>query len=195
MAEITGGTVSVEDGTKKAEEYAPPRKVRVELHFDTGNEPGNPEVILSNVGQIASDQVAKLLGQKAEAKPEYAPTQVIRTLEPPATEKPKRTRKTAADKTEGQASTTDPLAGMGDAPQTGPVQEMIEGDPLADLMGDAAPAEVTDADLNAAAQVRLRAGVTPPMIREYVATFGVRVLAEIPQEKRQQFLDGLSKLS
>lgn len=193
MAEITGGVVSVEDGTKKAEEYAPPRKVRVELHFDTQGDETIHDI--ARVGQIASEEVAKLLGQTVTAKPEYAPTQVLRTLEPPATEKPKRTRKTAADKTEGQASTTDPLAGMGDAPQTGPVQEMIEGDPLADLMGDAAPAEVTDADLNAAAQVRLRAGVTPPMIREYVATFGVRVLAEIPQEKRQQFLDGLSKLS
>ena len=31
---ITSGIVSIEDGTKKTEEYAPARKVRVELHFD-----------------------------------------------------------------------------------------------------------------------------------------------------------------
>lgn len=196
MAEITGGVVSVEDGTKKAEEYAPPRKVRVELHFDMPPEkdlPGNLGSALAFVGDVASAEVSRLLGQAVTAKPEYAPTQVIRTLDPPAAEKPKRqSRKAAADKTEGQQSTTDPLAGMGE-PQA-PAQEMIEGDPLADMYG-AAPQEYTDADLNAAVQAKLKTLQNPQQIREYISTFGVKVLAEIPQERRNEFIDGLNKLS
>lgn len=63
---ITGGLVSVEDGIKKAEEYAPPRKVRVELHFEVP-EGADATEFLGTVSARADNQVKALLGQKIVA--------------------------------------------------------------------------------------------------------------------------------
>lgn len=60
---VTGGIVSVEDGTKKPEEYAPPKKVRVELHFDVpGGEDADAHI--GAVASLAQAHVAGLLGGK-----------------------------------------------------------------------------------------------------------------------------------
>jgi hypothetical protein len=57
---IRAGTVSVEDGVKSAEEYAPARKVRVELSFDVpeGNE---AKTVLDYASASADAQVNRLL--------------------------------------------------------------------------------------------------------------------------------------
>lgn len=61
---ITNGMVSVEDGKKALEEYAPARKVRVDLHF-TVDEGADEKAVLHDAGVVADAQVRKLLGMKA----------------------------------------------------------------------------------------------------------------------------------
>lgn len=61
MSGVTGGLVAYEDGRKAGEEYAPPRKVRVELRFDV--EPGdNDQSILDRASSMAMSKVCQLLG-------------------------------------------------------------------------------------------------------------------------------------
>jgi len=65
---ITGGIVSVEDGTKKSEEFAPARKVRVELHFDVPEGTDEGHRMLDSVAALADAKVKELLGHKPAAK-------------------------------------------------------------------------------------------------------------------------------
>ena len=60
MTNITGGIVSIEDGTKAAADYAPARKVRVELHFDIPKD-GDSAAHLDAVSAIAQAKVTDLL--------------------------------------------------------------------------------------------------------------------------------------
>lgn len=61
MSGVTGGLVAYEDGRKAGEEYAPPRKVRVELRFDV--EPGDDSgTVLDRVGHMAKWKCRELLG-------------------------------------------------------------------------------------------------------------------------------------
>lgn len=63
---ITNGLVSVEDGKKAIEEFAPARKVRVELHF-TIDEGADEKTVLHDATAMASNQLAEALGMKAAA--------------------------------------------------------------------------------------------------------------------------------
>ncbi len=84
---ITNGTVSVEDGKKAIEEYAPARKVRVDLSF-TVDEGADEKAVLHDAGALADAQVRNLLGQdKGGAAGNSAP----------AADKPKATRGKKAD--------------------------------------------------------------------------------------------------
>jgi len=56
---ITSGTVVIEDGIKAAEEFAPARKVRVELSFDYDD--------LDRVAVIAQAKVSEMLGKSSGA--------------------------------------------------------------------------------------------------------------------------------
>lgn len=60
MSVVSHGVISIEDGIKAQEDYAPARKVRVELHFDVpvGAE---PEIVLSQVSDMANAHVKRLL--------------------------------------------------------------------------------------------------------------------------------------
>jgi hypothetical protein len=58
---ITGGLVSIEDGNKKSEDYAPARKVRVELKFDVPAG-ADADEILDGVSITANREVHQLLG-------------------------------------------------------------------------------------------------------------------------------------
>ena len=72
----------------------------------------------------------------------------------------------------------------------------VEEDPLADLTGPAL-APVSDAELNAAVQTKNKEIKDPVRIRSVVAEFNGgpgKVLADIPQEKRHEFLDKLKVL-
>jgi hypothetical protein len=64
---ITGGVISIEDGTKPAEDYAPARKVRVELRFDVTDDK-NPINVIDYASDLARAQVNKLLGRPTTAK-------------------------------------------------------------------------------------------------------------------------------
>lgn len=63
MAQVTSGLVSIEDGIKKSEEYAPPRKVRVELSFSVG-EGEDFRSMFDNVSEAAAARVTSLLSGK-----------------------------------------------------------------------------------------------------------------------------------
>jgi hypothetical protein len=60
---VTGGVVSIEDGKKAAEEYAPARKVRVELHFSVP-EGCDSEEFLDYTAEVADALVQELLGRQ-----------------------------------------------------------------------------------------------------------------------------------
>lgn len=58
---IRGGTISYEDGVKAAQEYAPAKKVKVELHFDV-LEGEDADEVMATVGMKARAKVYELLG-------------------------------------------------------------------------------------------------------------------------------------
>lgn len=60
---ITNGVVSIEDGTKAKEEFAPARKVRVELTFAVA-EGSDPTEVLDKVRSLAASRVDLELGRK-----------------------------------------------------------------------------------------------------------------------------------
>lgn len=205
MATITGGVVFVEDGTKSDQEYSPARKVRVELRFDIPDEaalPGNLGSAIAFVGDVASAEVARLLGRTPAADT----TRVVRVIEPgqpgsitPQVETPKRTRRTkeqiAADEAAAKGS-TDPLAGV---EEKAPAADSVSGDDLlGDLLGGGGEPEpeVTDAELNAAVQEKAKTFKDVPSLRKLIQeTFGAKTLADVPQERRGDFLKQLAALA
>lgn len=64
---ICGGMIYVEDGVKKTEEYAPARKVHVELAFDV--DPGqDADELIYQVAERANAKVSELLGCSTPAR-------------------------------------------------------------------------------------------------------------------------------
>ena len=78
---ITHGVVSVEDGVKANEEYAPARKVRVELSFDVA-EGSDPRKVLDAVSVTANAQVRSLLHQAPEIVVKRAETALVAAAPP-----------------------------------------------------------------------------------------------------------------
>lgn len=205
--QITGGSVTVEDGLKAKEEYAPARKIAVTLNFSTP-EGGDGIALLDFVSAVANGRQLALLHGKAPA-----PAEATAKLETPApdTAKVKTTRaKTLVVPAE---KTKDDLAreagvlvdDLDEAPKKAAVAE--EKDELADLLGDTPAVVVSDAELGKAAQekngdMKGKAGWAPEKIRELVGTY-VQVdgkpkpgakLQEIPQAQRSDFLKVLKAL-
>lgn len=203
MAEITGGVVSIEDGDRQ--DY-PTRKVRVELRFEVPKDDhANVGETVDHILAMANDKVRSQLGQSTTGAT-YAPTRVVREIEPgqpgsvaPATaETPKRTRRTkeqiAADEAAAKGS-TDPLAGV---EEKAPAADSVSGDDLlGDLLGGGEPEpEVTDAELNAAVQEKAKTFKDVPSLRKLIQeTFGAKTLADVPQERRGDFLKQLAALA
>lgn len=122
MSQVISGLVSIEDGIKKAEEYAPPRKVRVELSFGVG-EGEDYQAIFDTVSQAATNRVHALLHGTALASVQAAPaaaapsapaTDPAAVGDEVAAEAPKRTRRTkeqiAADNAAAAANKADPAS-------------------------------------------------------------------------------------
>src|ERR1700761_6712812 len=67
---ITSGVISFEDGVKADQEYAPPRKVRVELHFaiDPTLDAAGVDTTCAAMGEKEKGMVYGMLGSKAPAK-------------------------------------------------------------------------------------------------------------------------------
>ena len=172
---ITGGTVSVEDGTKSPEEFAPARKVRFELHFEnpTGDD-------LTEAGDLASAQVDRLLGRATEAKPK-------RRTRGATTE----SGKSPADEAKTEDKNVDP------EPET-PHEDDDDGG-LGDLLGsDDEPAveEIADTALTDAVTSTNKATQNSVAIRKIIESYNPDPtkqfqLRQIPQSKRAEFLKKL----
>lgn len=191
---ITGGVVSIEDGTKKTEEYAPARKVRVELTFVVSEGSDDAVRILDQTAALADQKVKELLGAKPRSdKDKLAAAAGLPTedLESARTKPAK-----VAPKTPSKAKLEPVQTDLEDA-----LLEADNEESLDDLLGDASVAavKVTDAELNAAVRKRNEALKAPAKIRDLIATYGTAdkkiTLAEIPQPKRQEFLAKLGALA
>lgn len=199
--QITGGLVSVEDGTKAAVEYQPPRKVRVELSFSVA-EGDDATSTLTYVSDVARRQVDELLGRLTAGTPAAA----LAVGEPQ-----KRTRgpnKTPASPPTSDASPaaapevpTQPAEGSASpagAPQTSDAgAEQTSGD---EWGADAAEATITDAELNAACSTTAERVGNPTLVRDAIQSFNTKPagekfkVTEIPQNLRASFLQKLTDL-
>lgn len=198
MQSITGGIVSIEDGVKKNEEYAPPRKVRVELHFTLPEGTADAQPFIDGVAAQADAKVRELLGQApAKVKPNLADegtravgaTQIA--AQPSAEPKkasPRTGGKTKAEIAEAAGLPTTETVHTKAKPDeddelNAPASKKTEAakessDDLGDLLGEAEkPVEITDADLNKhvqtkSAEYREANDATGNVkIRELVATY------------------------
>lgn len=202
---ISNGVVSIEDGLKAAEDWTPARKVRVELHFDTNE--ADPQAILDAVCLIAENKVRTLLGRPTLGQLGDS-TAIPATA---TTEKPKATRTKKAEPAPAPAtniSDADELdLGSVSEESTSTSDDLgledVDDVNLDDLLGveTAPPAKViSDAELGSAAMARNEATKNAVAIRKLVAAFTEgnaptnRNARDIPQEKRQAFLDALKEI-
>jgi len=209
---VTGGSVTVEDGLKAKEEYAPARKIAITLNFSTP-EGTDGVALLDYVAALANGRQAALLHGKVPAA--EAPKAAEKLVKLAAKEKaPAKTKadlaKEAGLPTEStqHKGTTPPLVDELDdtpAPKTA-VPAAPEDDGLGDLLPNE-PKVVSDQELGKAAQekngkMKGVAGWAPDKIRVLVCEFvqvdgkskpGAKI-ADIPQAKRQEFLTKLEAL-
>ena len=209
---ISGGRVQIEDGTKAKEEYAPARKVIVELRFEVP-EGGDGSAMLDSVALQADNKLRQLLGRPTVAQVAPAADIAIaaekpKVAKPKASVAPKATEKTKAELAkELGLPTTDtvhkaPEAALGEpeAPAA-PVQTDIEDE--LESLGIAAPAPITDKELGDAASKKMAELKTkhgekfdPTAIRSLLTSYyegGTRI-ASIPVAKQPEFLAKLSEL-
>lgn len=205
---ITNGTVRVEDGVRKNEEYAPPRKVAVELSFAV-EEGSDARAALDYVGQVASQQVAHLLGKAVNPVTAPAPKaepvldQKTGDIKPEA--KKATTKKAEAPKADAPTGRTkaDLEAEMiAEISNPAPAPEIEATDDLSDLLGDTAPKPVTDKEISDACIAKAEkmskvAGWEPKKIRllveKFVGSAGAK-FAQVPAAKRHEFLKELDTL-
>lgn len=207
---VSGGLVSIEDGDKKSEEYAPARKVRVELKFDI--EPGiDGQDRLEVVAAIADAQVNTLLkrpgakslykgvtdqnsAQQEAAIKEGSPAKVekpIKALKAPKGEKSDKEKLAEAAGVAG-ADTT-----IINSPARAPVEDELDGF----LNGGEAAAEpISDKSMLDAIKAVNTSAKMAPRIKEVIFAFcpredkaGFRV-SDIAQEHRPRFLEKLKEL-
>lgn len=202
---ITNGVVSIEDGAKASEEFAPARKVRVELTFAT-QEDGSESAAetLERVSQIANAKVSELLG-RGTVLATGGTVQKVQTEKPAekaTTRKKKAETKPAGEKTKAdlEAELIAELTG-GTPPATQAAEP--EPDGIDDLLGDQAPVPITDAELAKAAQLKNAQMKTKDpnfavKIRALVVEYAgqpPKKITDIPVAKRQEFMDKLKDLS
>lgn len=155
---VSGGLVSVEDGIKAAEEYAPARKVRIELKFDVAEGADGAEA-LDIVLDMANARLDQQLGRKPRtgrvvevggSRPGDNPsTQGTAEAAVDEANAGKRTRRTKAqieaDNAAAAARTADPAAITDDAvPQSDPAA--IQDDATTSEPTGSAGGEQTSAD-------------------------------------------------
>lgn len=224
MAQVTGGTVSVEDGLKKQEEYAPPRKVVVLLNFQVA-EGEDFQATFDLASHAATNRVYSLLhGKPFVTTLAQEPTGALHEPEPAAGEPPKRKRRTAAEIAAAAAGASQSGSAGGaqtsDEDPTGNVENVIhlpdeaaigEDDfsiepaetqtpveEIFDIEPDAGE-DVTDADLNNAVQKKNAEIANPNAIRALIGTYNpdpkaAFQLRQIPAAKRAEFLTKLGEL-
>lgn len=205
---IASGTVSIEDGLKAKEEYAPARKVRVDLNFIVP-EGGDDAAMLNSVAVMADNKVRELLGKPTYAleapkgTPPAAPEVPKKAAGKKAAETPKAPEKTKADLAREAGLPVEDIASKGIDESEAPGSK--SEDDLGDVLGDAAPAPITDAELGKAAQeknAKMKAEQgekwAPSKIRDLIAKFNDNVagkrINDIAADKRPQFIAELKAL-
>lgn len=198
---ITSGTVSIEDGVKAKEEFAPARKAKVELSFSVP-EGQDGSAFLTGVTQIAEVKLAEILGRAAPA--------------PAAAAAPKTAKKTAAPAPASDKEKLAEEAGVGKAAQAAaaapkaPADDVLEAPPaddLSDILGEPeVPRIISDKELGdlaskiiAKKKSELGDKWSPPKARELVAKFsnkkdGVPKITDVTADKRAAFLEALEAL-
>lgn len=222
-SDITGGLVRIEDGIKKAEEYAPARKVVVELHFS--NENGTDyRLLLEQASNAANAKVAELLGKDVRDA-SLAGTNV-KPRKPPTPKSQEPAASPARPVADTPAVASVPAGAATDGGGAGPLPQFLDrakadpadmgaqaiqtggerNDPAAMTQADAdvalmsAPKEVTDKELTTEIGKVNQATKNTPAIRKLIGEYcpqdgKVHQAAEIPQEKRAAFLIELAKVA
>lgn len=212
---ITNGTITIEDGTKAKEEYAPARKVSVSITFSVPEgvtESAQSKIYLDTAASLADAKVREMLGRGPISN--MISTEIAKKIVEPA--KPGRKKKedagTKAEQAEKLGLPTTDIVSKGNPPSQIDIEEIIEDmvpeapeDDIDDLLGDSAPAPVTDAELAKAAQtknglMKQKAPDTwqPTKIRELIAEYAgqpPKKITDIPSAKRREFLLKLEALS
>lgn len=192
---ITGGTVSIEDGVKALEEFAPARKAKVELSFSVP-EGEEGQKYLNAATDVAEAKVSEILGRKPKAVTTETPIKPARKpREKAAVETVVDTSVPGSDKAKLEVE-----AGL--KPAEVKVAEPEQGD-IDDLLGDAAPVPITDAELAKAAQTKnAQMKVKDPnfsvKIRALVVEYAgqpPKKITDVPVARRQEFLDKLRDLT
>lgn len=198
------GTVSIEDANPPPADYTPARKVNVQVTFN-GTDPAALESNLARAATFASVKVAELLGRTPaplSAAPAEDGATSVRTRKARSTAATSATAEPIADESAEVAAARARIIDEG--------RELITEDPFAvggqtveedafDI-GTVQPAEVTDADLNAAIQKKNGEINDPTKIRTLIATFNpdptkAFQVREIVQAQRPDFIAKLEKLT
>lgn len=202
--QITNGKVLIEDGKKAAEEYAPARKVSVELSFAV-EEGSDPQSALRFVSDMANAEVNRQLG-KIKTATEVVVDKKVAT-EPKVPKEPKAATAKPAEPPKAPGKTKADLeAELGLTPG-GPVETIQKPatpaeDELGDMLGETAPVPVTDKEISDACigkadHMKTVAGWEPKKIRllveEFVGHTGAK-FAQVPAERRHEFLKRLQEL-
>lgn len=207
---ITGGKVTFEDAVKhegyNEPQFAPSRRAAVELAFDVPEGADGKEV-LDTTFDTAVAKVYEILGKKPakqSAKDGYDATVKVtgstrKAKDKPATEAVVDTSPAGSDKAALEAA-----AGLTASQVVEAVVKAIEPetDSLDDLLGEAAPVPITDAELAKAAQNKnAQMKVSDPnfsvKIRALVVEYAgapPKKITDVPVAKRQEFLDKLREL-
>lgn len=189
MSTISLVIVSIEDGVKLGDQYAPARKVKVELHSDVA-EGEDADSVLDMVGRKASAKVDELLGRTAKAEPKKA--------------EPKKAAAAKVIDVPGKPGDEALFVEQAPAPtKAAPVKVVVdapaEADPMAEF--EVVPVENMD-DATLMTFVTKKNGSKPglaPAIRDVIAGFNPDPAkafraTDIPQNQRKEFLARLDKL-
>lgn len=197
---ITKGVIRFEDGLKASEEYAPAKKVAVELHFDIDPtlSADGVQATFDVIAEQCKAKVYELLGTKqpAAGKGKGAKTTGA-TIDTAAKDALKVAH---ADAEAGKASKGKPVPAADPASMDDfTVQPEKGGDVIEDDLTVVEADPVSDAELNSAVQKRNAEIKNPGAIRTLIGSYNpdpakTFTLAQIPQGARRGFLDKLKGL-
>jgi hypothetical protein len=200
MTTITGGTISVEDGKKANEEFAPARKVRVELNFDIPQGANDHDAQVGAVGVLASSHVAKLLGTVAAVaviKPVASGPTKADLANAAGVGEAAVAAATVAPKKAGARKPAPPVAAT-TTPAADPAAVVEEAEEDFSVPAEELAKEISDKELHEACGRKNSELKNPVLVREVIARFkpaghqGAFQVIQIPQASRAKFLAELA---
>lgn len=199
---ITNGTVTIEDGKKAAEEYAPARKASVSISFSV-DEGEDGDASLTAAGNLAQQHVHRLLHKipaAGVAAEKLAIAAALKKEKPPAKTKADLAKEAnvPAKDTVHKVTVDEELL---EDEQTITSDGKVVEDDLNDLLGDSAPAPITDLELANAVQKKnaerkeADPNWAPAKIRDVISEYsGGKRVNDIPAAKRAEFLKKIEAL-